>query len=213
VMAGFAAYVLARVLNLQPVASCACGIVYSCCGYTLSLVNLMNWLLAFPHVAIVVLFWHLFLLERHRRWLALAVIACSFQFLAGAPELTLLTFFLLLGWSLFFPYDSPKLKRVYLWLLLAFFAAGLTAIQSIPTLEMIRLSSRASGSNYFVFSGWSLNPYRLPELIVPNFLGVTTQLSQHYYWGQNIEDLHFPYIVNIYFGFVPIFLALSASLK
>src|SRR5262245_44944169 len=37
VLAGIAAYMLARVLNLQPIASFVCGLISSCCGYTLSL--------------------------------------------------------------------------------------------------------------------------------------------------------------------------------
>jgi hypothetical protein len=207
IFSSVAAYLLARTLRLSPISACVVGIVYGYCGYTLSLTNVMNRLLAMPYLPLALLFWHQFL-NRHRwRWFSFTVLAGVFQIFAGAPEMALVTFGFLLMWSLIHQEAASLYHRLALWLLLMIFIAGVSSVQILPGLEMTRQSSRAEPGSYKVFAAWSMNPKRLPETFVSNFFGYAYGLTQRDYWGSRMEDRQFPYILSIYFGAVTLLLA------
>lgn len=208
ILSSVAAYLLARTLRLSPVSAFVVGIVYGYCGYTLSLTNVMNRLLAMPYLPLALLFWRQFLSGYRWRWFSFTVLAGVFQILAGAPEMALITFGFLLMWSLIHPAETTSLyHRLALWLLLMIFIAGVSSVQILPGLEMVGQSSRAEPGSYKVFAGWSLNPKRLPETFVSNFFGYTSGLTRRDYWGSRMEDRQAPYILSIYFGAVTLLLA------
>lgn len=195
-----ATYALARVLKLSPAAAFVAAILYTYNGYTLSLANLMNRLLAMPYLPLLLLFWHQFLNESKWRWFVLATVCGAFQLFAGAPEMTLITFGFVGLWSMFYPYPQSASRKVGYWLLLVLFVAGLAAIQILPGMEMTSQSGRAAPGGLNIFGGWSLNPKRLPELLISNFSGYTDKLAKKNYWGAANEDMGFPYILSIYLG-------------
>ena len=96
-----AAYWLARSLGISPLSSLAAGAVFAFCGYTLSLANLLSRLTAMPYLPLMLLVLHGFFTNRRPRYFVLCVIFGVLQLMAGAPEMTLLSFLTLLGWLIF----------------------------------------------------------------------------------------------------------------
>ena len=207
------AYLFARIMGLQPVSSMIAGSIYAFCGYTLSLINLGVLLLTMPYVPLLFLFWHLYLLEGRRRWFFCAVIIGVMQAFAGISEINLLSLLALAGWSLCYPYPQTPLRKLLRWGILVVLIVGIAAVQILPTVEMMLQASRGQGFDYAAFSHWSLAPARLPELILPGFLGDPTKIpwSVHY-WGWDLEGGRTPYICSIYFGGVALLLALLGGL-
>ena len=218
-----AAYLLTRVLGFSPKASLISAAVYGFCGCTLSLINLYGRFLAMSYLPLLLLGWHLFLLEGKRRWFALSVAFAVLQVFCGAPEVNVICMLTLLGWALCFPDDivsghagmqtsvcAGKLKlallllfrKLALWGMLNLFVIGLAAIQLVPTIEMALRSSRGDGMEFWEFASDSLRLKRLPALVVPNFFGYVDQLPfETVYWGYLLRDGYdYPYMLNIYFG-------------
>lgn len=202
-------YLFSRVIGLQPISSFIVSLVYGFCGYTLSLINVLNLLWAFSHLPLLFLCWHLFLLENNRKWFAMAVIIGTIQVFASAPEVSTISLLSLLGWSLSYSYPCRSLFRKSIWwILLGVFIIGIASIQMIPAIEMISYSSRGHGLPYEVFAAWSISPKRLLEIFFPKFLGYIDVLPQEvYYWGSKLEDSGSPLIISIYFGCAVVALA------
>src|SRR5207237_4442520 len=113
----------------------------------------------------------------------LALFCGFFQILAGAPEMTLITFLFLFGWSLVYPYSLNKTRRMTYWGMLVLVVIALSAVQLIPFFEMFSQSQRIGTERYLTFSAWSLHPRRLPEIFIPAFFGNTQTLNVVDYWG------------------------------
>lgn len=234
-----AAYLLTRVLGFSPKASLISAAIYGFCGCTLSLINLYGRFLAMSYLPLLLLGWHLFLMERRRRWFVFSAIFGVLQVLCGAPEVNVICMLTLLGWALCFPYFpvsvklsgragvqtsvcAGKLKRALLllfrklalWGMLNFFVIGLAAIQLVPTIEMVRQSSRGDGMEFWEFASDSLRLKRLPALFVPNFFGYVDQLPfETFYWGYMLRDGYdYPYMLNIYFGATALLFGLFGGL-
>jgi hypothetical protein len=94
---------------------------------------------------------------------------------------------------------------------IALFAAALSLVQILPGLQMMKSSSRSLRRDFNSFAMWSVDPRRLPELIIPQFLGRTDALDEREYWGRNIESNGFPYILSIYFGALLLLLAIAGA--
>lgn len=207
------AYLFARVIGLQRASSFVVAIVYGFCGYTLSLINLLNMFLALMYMPALLLCWHLFWLKKQARWFLLTVLAGVIQIFAGSPEITILSMLFLFGWSLCYPYRITPGRRMILWGLLGVFIAGIASIQIIPLAEMLACSSRRYGLSYAAWSQWSLVPQRLPELIVPEFFGrVDTMNWSQNYWGSAIAPENIPFVFSIYIGAVALMLAILGGI-
>lgn len=204
-----AAYILVRKLGAPPAASFVCGVVYGFCGYTLSCATFLNRILAAPYLPLLLFTWHSYLVEGKRRWFLATALCGALLVLAGAPETAMIGFATILVWTLVT--DSPRTiaSKLGAWLLVTLFAAGLSAVQIIPTLELTRASVRSLGVSYEGATTWSLDPRRLPELMFPGLLGRTDALTEGSYWGGNLEN-GFPYIPSIYFGVIVLLAAISA---
>jgi hypothetical protein len=201
------AYCLARFTGMSAYGSLFCGVIFAFCGYSLSQVNLLSRLLAYPYIPWLCLFWHRFLLEKQFKWFFICALFATFQIFAGTPEWTLVAFLLMLIWSLGVPYEISNRRKIVNLLFLGIVTLLFSAIQIIPTSEMVAVSSRSQKATFDAFSFWSIHPERLPEFVLPNFLGRTDTLSANDYWGSAIEYLRFPYVLSIYFGFAVLLLA------
>ena len=211
ILASAAAYVLARVLGVGPPAATVSGLVFGYCGFALSQANLMR-LMAYPYLALVVLFWHLYLTRKRRRWLLLAIACGALQVLAGVPESVAFTFAVALGWGLALPAGgASRPRRALLWVVLSVAVAGLAAVQLVPGFEMVAQSQRGEGLELEAVGAHSVDPRRLPELVVPGFLGRTDRILPGDYWGSGIVDGAFPLVLSLYVGLVPTALALLAA--
>ncbi|MCP4398960.1 MAG: YfhO family protein [bacterium] len=209
-------YLFCRILGFSQLGSLTAAATYGFCGYSLSLINLFGRFLALSYLPFLFLFWHLALQETQRRWYALTVTFGVLQVLCGAPEVNVISMLLLLGWTLFSHLPQiPTTRKIILWIVLGVFIIGISAVQLLPTLEMVQHSSRGTGMDYQEFSSSSLHPKRLPELVVPKFSGTTDLLPyQLYYWGVALTDGDdYPYILNIYFGALPLLLAIWGTFQ
>jgi hypothetical protein len=197
-----AAYQLARTLGIRRPASLLAGVVFVFAGVTLSLGNFLNRTLALPWLPLFLLFWHLYVQQQRRRWFAAAAAAGAMQLLAGAPEQLLIALLLAAAWGAAHPDPAPgnRAGRFAAWLLLLPAVAGLAAIQVAPTLSLALDSARVRERSFASFSTWSLAPARLPELVVPGFLGRTDTLDPEDFWGRRVEDEGFPLFLSIYTG-------------
>ncbi len=196
-------YLLSRVIGLKPLSSFIAGLVYGFCGYALSLANMGGLLMSMPYVPLLLVFWHLYLLEGKGKWLITTVIAGVLQVFAAAPGISVLSMLFLLGWTLCYPYPHRSLwRRCVSWLLLGICIIGIASVQIFPTLEMVSQSSRGRGLTYSQFTAWSLSPKRLPEFFLPEFLGNINTLynPEKHYWGMTALDEKGAFILSIYIG-------------
>jgi hypothetical protein len=207
------AYCLARFSGLSAWSSAMCGVVFAFCGFSLSIINLMNRMLAHPYLPWLCVFWHRLLVEKKALWFLISVLFSTFQIFAGAPEWSLITFLLVFIWSMWGSYELQLKKRIFWLLLLGVSTALLSAVQLIPTYEMTSVSSRAVPGNFEIFSQWSVHFKRIPEMFLPNFFGRIDTLSAADYWGTRVEDFGFPYILSIYFGLPVIVFAIAGIQK
>jgi hypothetical protein len=208
ILCGVGTYCLARTLAFNKLASLAAAIVYQYGGITLSIPNV--WLFAPAHLPFLLLFWHRYLSRPQPVWFLLAVLTGFLQVLAGRPEMPFLSLLFLGGWSVVYPYSSSKGFRLSRWALLSVFIIGVSLVQLLPMADMARDTSRATGRGFRSTFAWSLNPKRLPEILLPGFMGATDRLAIQDYWGRKIEDEGFPYILSIYFGAPTVVLAFAA---
>jgi Bacterial membrane protein YfhO len=212
-LAAAAAYALGRVVGLAREPSLLAAFLLCFSGISLSLTNLCNRLFALPSMVLLLLFWHLFVLERRRRWFLLAAAAGALQLLSGSLESLLLSFPLAIAWSLLatYPPDSPSpVARLKAAVLLGILILGLAAVQIVPMAEILRDSRRARGLSAQESRTWSIGLRRLPELVVPGFFGNVTTLDERDYWGAGQEDMGFPYLLSIYVGVVGLIVASAA---
>ncbi len=207
------AYLFFRTQGFQPVSSVIAALVYGFCGYTLSLANHGYRILVMPYLPLLLLFWHRYMHEGKKKWFTITVIVGALQVFAGGSEMSVVSLLLVLGWTVAYPYPQRSLfRRVSSWILLGVFILGVASVQVFPTTEMILQSSRGEGMTYKMFTDWSLNPRRLPELVLPNFFGyLDTFLIETYYWGSNVLDEQTPFNLSIYIGWVTIILAMTGS--
>jgi hypothetical protein len=209
-LCAFAAYWLSRTLGFAPLSSLIAGVAFTLCGFTLSSANLLNRLLAMPHTVFLLLFFHLFFLEKRTRWFLGAVASGALVILAGSVEFLLLAMALAFGWTLAYQYPPGSLRpraRVVAWLVLGLSILGVAAIQILPGLEVVGQSRRGSGLEFESVTKSSLDPRRLPEFLVPGFLGPTNRLVETDYWGSRLEE-GYPIVLSIFFGVPVLVLAL-----
>jgi len=210
VIAGSAfTYALCRRLRLPPAAAFAGGAVFAYCGITLAQASIPGRLYALCLLPALTLAWQSYLESGDRRRFLLAAAVGALQALAGSPPISALSFLFLLGWGLSADTALSRFKRlVPRWALLAAAAVALAAVQLVPLTEMVAHSARGQGS-YEDFSAWSLDPRRLPEGVLPQFLGTDT-LDPEDYWGRHLVDSSIPYVVSVYVGWISILLAFFA---
>ncbi|MCP4403810.1 MAG: YfhO family protein [bacterium] len=204
-------YALARVLRFAPLTGFLVGLIYGFCGVMLSSTNLPGIWFDLPYFPLLLLFWHLFLSERKRRWFVISVFLGALQALVGSPEPNAIIMIFLLGWSLCSPYPGQSLlRRCMLWMLLGAFSVGLASSMILPTAEMVLQAGRQHSIEQA--TQFSLNPKRLLELVFPSFLGEVNAIRPRFrYWGWKLTKEYLPFFLNIYWGWVTLFLTVAGS--
>ena len=206
------AYLLARSLGISRNASMVAGIVYALSGFSLSQANLYQKLLALPWIPFCLMAARQSTRERTRLWTSLLILGLLIQILANSPETTIATGLLTIT---FVVVDAKRGGRGALMLRIVaamILAAGLAAIQLLPSAEMTAMSSRGEHRSYESLTTWSLHPARLPELLVPGFFGRTDALSEDAYWGSRREDTGFPNVLSIYVGLPALLMAMLGAM-
>lgn len=219
--AALGAYWLGRCLGFSRTASLLSAYVYAFTGPLLSLMNLMSIFISMTYWPWVLGAWHRWFLERRRRWLVASVTLGALQVLGGSPEVMAMTTAFLLGWALLAPSQfsgSPRregvrpILRVWQgavhWGLWVIGVLGVTAFQVLPALYQFLSSRRPQGIPYVVVTTWPIHPKRLPELVLPEFMGRIDKQFQRDFWGQALDPT-LPYLTSIYVGAPTLLLALA----
>ena len=89
-------------------------------------------------------------------------------------------------------------------------AVLLAAVQILPTARRLRDSPRAGALEVESAATWSAPPARLAELVLPRLWGDPARSGEHLYFGWDLHDQHYPYLISIYPGLLIAVLALSA---
>ena len=215
ILGGLGTYFFLRRLALRSIPALAGAIAYQFSGPVLSFLNLYNLL---PATALIPWIGWTFqgALRGHRvRRTMLFGFLLALQVIAFEPILFQCCIFLILALSIFYLLEQENRKgalRILVFVLcpaLAF-AAGLAAVQIVPTLELLPLSARGSGLGYSMASGWSMHPVDLMNLFVPNFYGVLYTIDSTASWGEAFHEFREAYLVSFFMGSVTLLLAAMA---
>ena len=194
------------------VAAAAIGaLTFTLGGYLLSMMNVTNHLQAGVWAPWVLLTW-----ERHLekasvgRWLAFTALV-AMQILAGAPETLLMTLGLAAaetGYRSIGKWRELPIATLSLAVALLT-AACLTAVQILPTAEYVRESARNQALPYVEVMSWSMEPVSLLQLLFPHgsALGPGDRPGDLCPMFESTQ----PWIVSLYFGLVPLCLAVVGA--
>ena len=205
VFAGSTTYYFLRYLKTSTIASFVGGVIFMLSGYLLSVHNLLPHLLAVGWFPLVLLYFMKHY-ETGRYWhLAISSIFLAIEFLAGAPEVVVLTFFVLMIVAVYpTPFlpdgSSTRLKRLKpLFILLILFLL-LAAIQSIPFYELKLQSIRSAGLSYKEATAWSLSWRDFLLFFLPDAFGYGQTTAK--YWSNQ------SWLKTTYLGIIPFIMSL-----
>ncbi len=218
ILGGLGAYFLLRRLTLPGIPALAGAIAYQFSGSVLSFLNLYNLL---PSTALLPWIGWAFqgALQGHRvRRTLLFGFMVALQVIAFEPILFQCCLLLILALSILYLLEQKDRKRsmralVFVLCSALVFAAGLAAVQFVPTLELLPLSARGSGLDYSMASGWSMHPADLLNFFVPNFYGILYKIDSSTSWGEKFHEFREAYLVSFFLGSVVMFLAVMAFLS
>ena len=208
VFSGVTVYVFLRYLKASTLASFVGGAVFMLSGYLLSVHSLLPHLLAVPWFPLVVIFFLKYLEGRQPRHIVLTGIFVTIEFLAGAPEIVMITFFVL-GVVSIFPgvfidekVDVPlRFKAITLtgiiFLLLA-------AVQLLPFYELKAWSIRKSGLSYKEATLWSFAWKDYLQFFLPDAFGYFKTLEKYWTnqsWLKTVYLGIIPFVLSVFFFF------------
>ena len=168
-LAGAGMWRLARHDGLGRAAAAAAAGVWTASGPLLSLVSMWHHLAAAAWVPWVVLAFETLAARPGPRRVAWAAAALAAQVLAGSPDVTALTLLIVAVRLVPVIARAPEGRGTRLALVAGAgaLALALTAAQWLPTLDVVRRSTRWLGTAGLDASTWSLHPLALPELLLP----------------------------------------------
>jgi len=141
--------------------------------------------------------WVLWLLHRDARPGRARIVPLAFlwalMILAGAPEFILMTLFLAAGQA-FFTAGKWK-KKIAIAVLSLLLATILSAVQVLPSMELLGRTERAAQS-----AQWPLELIQLFNLPFPHFLGNDREPGHNDFWGWHLFDKKFPLYYSLYMG-------------
>jgi len=207
--AGLGMVFLARRLGLNPLAQAVGGLAFGLSGYLVARLGFLSINAAAAWLPWVLLFFTPLQDEtapRRGNFIKLSV-CLAFLLLAGHAQTAWYILLLAVVWSAFWAAARGSflqdVSRTWLGFGLAvILAAGVAAVQLIPTAEYLAESSRAAEVEYDFALNYSFWPWRLLTLLAPSFFGNPVQGD---YWGyaNYWEDA-------VYVGLLPLVLAISA---
>ncbi|HYS52792.1 MAG TPA: YfhO family protein [Thermoanaerobaculia bacterium] len=171
------------------------AIVFALGGLTLSLINLPPFLYCLAWLP-----WIALAIERRRFAVAAFLLALS---IVGGEPVTIAQVCVLI--SAFALIRKVSWHRVVFVVALGTLAAS---VQLLPAIDLLRDSVRSRGFPFGLVGQWSTPPARFVDLFIPQFSGAA---AEHFrlYWGTAKYGWLDPFFVGIYFGLIPIALALA----
>ena len=205
-VAGLGAYFLQRRLGLFPLAAFGGSLVYQFSGTVLSFLNLYN---IVPGIAILPwLGWsYLVAVSGRRRLRRISLFAgiLAVQVVAMEPLVMQCGLWLLIGLSIHHCRESPDRRRALKHIGIVLVAGVslamlLTAVQILPTLELLGHSSRGMGYDPSEIVRWSMHPMDFINILLPNFFGSPYTLNRSIYWGEAFHENREGYLVSFFLG-------------
>jgi hypothetical protein len=195
----------------SPAASTTGALAIAWGGYALSMTIYLNNLQAMAWVGWTWWAWERWLAGRTRRWLAVTSCGFALQFLAGEPQIAVVTagIALLLAWGGQAgdgePGGRPRARAAPLVALSAAAAGAMivTAVQLLPTIELFLRSQRSLGLAPEESLGWSLPPAQLFNLVLPRYFESPGGLFDM----RRIAGVEQPWVFTSYLGVVVVALA------
>ncbi len=224
VFAAFSTYLFLRYLKASWLASFVGGAVFMLSGYLLAVHSLITHLLAVPWFPLVLLSYLRYFDNKKRRHLVYTAIFLAMEFLAGAPEIVLMTVLVLavfsvreaaLSWTrkkrssdgglggrgiylrmskVLVPAFIPIVSVIALFLLI-------TAAQLIPFAELKLHSIRKSGLSYEEATTWSLAWKDFVLFLLPDAFGSISKFDYVKFWSDQ------SWLKTMYIGIIPIILS------
>ncbi len=188
-LAGLGAYFLARQWTGQATAAAVCGTAFVFNGLALSCLKWPNNIAAWALIPWVVLAVE-FAWQQGGRWLLMAAWVGAIQMLSGAPELILFTWMILLGlWAAQASGRRVSPKTFGRFAGMVVLVAGLSAIQLLPFLALLRASQRVEsmGPSY-----WSMPPWGWANLVLPLFRSVPSHEGVYAQYQQYWISSYYP---------------------
>jgi hypothetical protein len=207
-------YLLVRALGVGREGATLAGAILSLAGPAASLASLQNVLSAAAWVPIGL--WAFVRgLEPGRRWFLALAAGFAAVIMVPCEPASLLAFVAIgavLGASGPDAGDGAPRRWRCLPALVGVLALGalIGAAQILPARELLALSGRGGGLAAPEAMRWSLEPARLPEVVLPRLFGDPTRLSPQAWWGGWLFDGRYPFLLSIYVGAIPVLLAALA---
>ena len=142
--------------------------------------------------------------EGKTKWSFVLILALCLQFFAGHLQTSFYLFLMTAIYILWKIRTSKKRTKFYLkhFIIIGLSTLALTAVQWLPTLQLINLSSRGIDQVSFNQPGWFIPWQNLVQFLAPDFFGNPTTLN---YWG----IFNYAEFVG-YIGIIPLILAFYA---
>jgi len=238
-LAGFFMFLLVRYLANNRWAAFVSAIAFMFSGYTVSRIWAGHFEVYTTSVWIPLIFLLFFksLNKKSLLFAIFTGIALAVQFFAGHNQTSFFTLLILLLYTTFFCFNDfifliksfiKKFRDKSTWqkdgifysvknlsstLFLfgstLFFFVIFSAIQLFPTLELTKLSTRASGIQFFMSAYGSFPPDHLIRFMIPDFFG--DFLKTLYAGNHFLGEIHWEF--TYYIGIIPIFMALYSIRK
>jgi hypothetical protein len=177
------------------------SILFTLGGLMVSLENLVNHFQAAAWFPWVILLWERYLQRQSWRNFIVLMGAMLLQFLAGSPEVYLMTVGLVTLNSLRWRSMETRRRCTHIGfsiLAVNLVVVGLAMVQILPTLELIRESRSEFPIPLQLVTRWSLNPWQLINL----FFLDREVLPNHLSGMEILFGPHLPFLVSYYMGSV-----------
>ena len=201
-------YCWLRRTGRSPGASAAGALAIAWGGFALSMTIYLNNLQAMAWIGWTWWAWERWLAARSPRWLALTSGGFALEFLAGEPQIAIVTaaVALLMAWT--GRPDAGRFRAGWAAPVLALGAAAagamiVTAVQLLPTIELFLQSQRSLGLSSGESLGWSLPPAQLYSLVLPRYFAGPSGLFDF----RRIPGVEQPWVFTSYLGVVAVALA------
>lgn len=191
-IAGLGAYRYARYLGLSPLASSFSAFAFTFCGFFCAHkkhTNMIFTLVWFPWLLLLAERW---IRENQSRFLLWLALVFAFAQLAGHPQSSLYMILLIAARLIYGIFEKNPLstERKQFWFLrgalpilgVLLLSIALSAVQHVPTLELIQQGERSNADVYERSREFSMPPSELLEAFLPEIMSSWSQ-TEVFYWG------------------------------
>jgi len=204
VFAGFTTYLFLRYLKASSIASFVGGVVFMLSGYLLSVHNLLPHLFSVPWFPLTLMYFLKYLEKKKLQYFVFTSVFLSMEFLAGAPEIVMMTllvlFILALFPSLFLEEKVGLYLRFKSLFLMVLLFLLLSSVQLIPFLELKSQSIRSTGLSYQEATTWSFAWKDFIQFFLPDAFGYFKTPEK--YWANQ------SWLKTVYLGIIPFVLSI-----